>query len=165
MILSLIAAMSQNRVIGRAGGLPWKLPDDMKFFMRTTTGHTILMGRKTWESFPGGKALPNRRHLVISRQPDYIAQGAEVVATLDQALKLAAGDGEVFVIGGGQIYEQAIRRAQRIYLTLVHGEVEGDVLFPRIDPLRWSIVDKQHHPADERHAYAFTFIRYELNSR
>lgn len=165
MIVSLIAAMSTHRVIGRAGALPWKLPDDMKFFMRTTTGHTIIMGRKTWESFPGGKPLPNRRHIVITRQAGYVAEGAEVVATLDEAIELAADDGEVFVIGGGQIYEQAITRAQRIYLTLVHADVEGDVLFPRIDPLRWRIEHKEHHEADERHAYAFTFIRYELNSR
>lgn len=163
MIVSLIAAMSENRVIGRDGTLPWKLPDDMKFFMRTTTGHTIIMGRKTWESFPG--ALPGRRHIVITRQPDYAAEGAEVVGSLDEALRLAAGEEEVFVIGGGEIYAQAMGRAQRIYLTLVHAEVQGDAVFPRIDPLRWRIVDKQTHPADDRHAHAFTFLTYEPNTR
>ncbi|QNN25402.1 dihydrofolate reductase [Planctomycetales bacterium ZRK34] len=164
-MVSLIAAVSLNRVIGRQGGLPWKLPDDMKFFMRTTTGHTIIMGRKTWESFPG--TLPNRRHIVITRQSDYTAEGAEVVATLDQALALAAdaGDREVFVIGGGEIYAQAIDRADRLYLTRVHAEVEGDVLFPEIDESRWRLMQQDEHPADERHAYAFTFIRYESKSK
>ncbi len=163
MVLTLIAAMSENRVIGRDGGLPWRLPDDMRHFMRTTRGHTVIMGRRTWESMDG--PLKDRRNIVLTRQADYAAEGAEVVRTLEEAIRRAseqAGDEEpVFVIGGGEIYAQALEIADRLDLTIVHAELEGDAGFPAWSPRDWRLVSEEAHPADERHAHAFTFRVYE----
>ncbi len=164
MSLTLIAAMSENHVIGREGGLPWRLPADMRHFKEVTTGHPVVMGRRTWESMKG--PLPNRRNIVLSRRPGFTAEGAEVVTTLDAALARAeapaAEDGSpVFVIGGGEIYELALPRADRLDLTIVHAIVTGDAFFPAWDPAEWRLVSERHHPADERHAHAFTFRVYE----
>lgn len=127
--ISLIAAMSQNRVIGRNGQLPWRLPADLQHFKQLTTGHTLIMGRKTFESV--GKALPNRTNLVLSRQPNYSAANIEVFTTLADALAAVNPDEvEVFVVGGGEIYAQALPLADRIYLTVVHQSFEGDAFFP-----------------------------------
>lgn len=163
MILTLIAAMSENRVIGRDGDLPWRLPDDMRHFMRTTRGHPVIMGRRTWESMDG--PLKDRRNIVLTRQADYEAKGAEVVRTLEDAIRRAsseAGDDDpVFVIGGGEIYAQALEVADRLDLTMVHAEVHGDARFPEWSPRDWRLVSEEHHPADERHEHAFTFRVYE----
>lgn len=157
--ISLIAAMGRNRVIGRSGALPWRLPDDMRFFMRTTTGHAVIMGRKTWETMD--KPLPNRRNIVVTRQADYHAAGAEVVASLDEAIARTADESEVFIIGGGEIYQLALPIAHRLYITHVEGEFEGDAKFPEFDASRWRAVTRQHHDADDRHAHAFKFVMYE----
>ena len=162
MSVYVIAAMSENRVIGRGGGLPWHLPDDMKHFQQLTTGHTVIMGRKTFESMDG--PLPDRRNIVITRQSDYAPSGAEVAHSLDEALRLA-GDGDCFVSGGEEIYQLALPVADRLYLTVVHAEVDGDVRFPQFDTESWRMASESHRPADDRHAHAFTFQLYERARR
>ncbi|MFK7958889.1 MAG: dihydrofolate reductase [Phycisphaerales bacterium] len=163
MHLTLIAAMSENRVIGREGDLPWSLPDDMRHFMRTTRGHTVIMGRRTWASMDG--ALRHRRNVVITRQPDFVAEGAEVVGSLDAAIALVAADTgpaePVFIIGGGEIYRQSIDRADRLDLTIVHATIDGDTTFPEWSTDDWRVVSESDHAADDRHDHAFTFRVYE----
>ncbi len=158
MIVSLIAAMAENRVIGRADTLPWRLPQDMKRFKRLTMGHTVVMGRKTYETLDG--PLPGRRNVVLSRDPDRRYDGADVVATLDQALRLAGDDDEVFIAGGAELYRLAIDRADRIYLTVVHAEPDGDAFFPPFDESDWVLQADEPHEADERHGHAFSFRVY-----
>jgi dihydrofolate reductase len=159
VIVSLIAAMSENRVIGRDGALPWRLPLDMRHFKTLTTGHAVIMGRKTFETLPA--ALPHRRNIVLTRDRSYRPDGAEVVASLDDALQLAADDDEVFVAGGGDVYRLALPRADRLYLTLVHVTVDGDTHFPTVDDSAWRLVSDERHDCDERHAHAFSFRFYE----
>lgn len=159
MTVSLLVAMAENRVIGRDGDLPWHLPTDLKRFKRLTTGHAIVMGRRTWESI--GRPLPKRRSIVVSRRPGYEAAGAEVASGLEEALALAADDDEVFVIGGAELFAAALDRADRLYLTRVHAEVEGDVRMPPFDDGSWELVAEESHGGDERHAYSFTFETYE----
>ncbi len=163
MTTSLIFAMSENRVIGRDGDLPWHLPRDLKHFKKLTVGHPIIMGRKTYDSI--GKPLPKRRSLVLSRDPDYQPEGVEVVSSLEHALELTAHDDEAFVIGGAGVLVEALPRADRLYLTLVHAEVEGDVVFPPVDDRTWHLVSDDRHPADDRHAYPFSFRCYDLRQR
>lgn len=136
MTISLIAAMSQNRVIGRDNDLPWKLPDDMKFFQRTTKGHVVIMGRKNYDSLPPNyKPLPNRTNIILTRQAGFIAEDCIVCDNLEDALKYSRNEGEqeVFVIGGGQVYEQALDQSDRIYLTEIDAEIEGDTFFPELN--------------------------------
>lgn len=159
MKVSLILAMADNRVIGRDGGLPWHLPADLARFKELTVGHTIVMGRKTFESI--GRPLPRRRSVVLSRDPGYRAEGAEVAGSLEEALELAAEDGEVFVIGGAAVLAEALALAERLYLTRVHADVEGDVVCPPLDDGSWRIVQEERHAADQRHAYPFTFQVYD----
>lgn len=155
----LIAAMAENRVIGRGGGLPWRLPDDLKHFKRLTVDHTVIMGRKTFDEIR--HPLANRRNVVISRNPAFRPPGATVVPSLAEALALGATEREVFVIGGGEIYRQALPLADRIYLTVVHGLVEGDTWFPAFETTAgWVLEEETPHPADDRHAYPFTFRTY-----
>jgi dihydrofolate reductase len=152
--------MAENRVIGRAGGLPWRLPEDLKHFKRLTVDHTVIMGRKTFEEIR--HPLANRRNVVISRNPDFRPRGVTVVPSLDEALALGATEDEVFVIGGGEVYRLAIPRADRIYLTVVHASLEGDTWFPAFEAHDgWVLEEEAHHPADDRHAYSFTFRRYQ----
>ena len=158
MIVSLVAALSENRVIGRAGGLPWHLPDDQKHFKRLTVDHTVIMGRKTFDEIQ--RPLANRRNVVISRNPAFRPAGVTVVPSLKEALALGATESEVFVIGGAEIYRLALPRADRLYLTFVHAVVDGDTLFPAFDESAWVLDEEEHHPADERHSYSFTFRRY-----
>jgi dihydrofolate reductase len=154
--LALIAAVARGGVIGRKGGLPWRLPDELKHFKAKTLGHCLILGRKTWESLPG--ALPGRSVIVVTSRADYVAEGALVAGGLDAALALAEqrGDDEPLVGGGAALYAQALPRATRLWLTRVHADVEGDVFFPEWDASQWRRVDAREHPADERHAYAFT---------
>lgn len=159
MKVSLILAMAENRVIGRGNDLPWHLPADLKRFKALTLDHTIVMGRKTWESI--GRPLPRRRSIVISRNPDYEADGAEVAGSLDEALALAAGDDEVFVIGGAAVFAAAVPRADRVYLTRVHAEVAGDIACPPLDDGSWVLVEEERHEANEHHAYPFSFQVYD----
>ncbi len=158
MIVSLVVAMAEHRVIGRDGGLPWRLPDDLKHFKRLTIDHTVIMGRRTFDEV--GRPLANRRNVVISRNRAFRPDGVTVVSSLDEALALTATETEVFVIGGGEIYRQALPRADRVYLTLVHATVEGDTTFPEFEQSAWVIESEEFHPADDRHAYGFTFREY-----
>ena len=151
--ISLIWAMTRNRVIGNAGGLPWDLPDEMAHFKRTTLGHAVIMGRRTYESV--GHPLPQRRNIVLSRRGlATVDPGVTVAADFDAALA-AAGEGECFVIGGAQPYAAALPRAHRLIGTFIDAEIEGDTLFPQFDPDDWRLVESTHHPADERHAYGY----------
>jgi dihydrofolate reductase len=158
VIVSIIAAMAENRVIGRDGRLPWRLPKDMQHFKRLTVDHTVIMGRKTFEEL--SRPLANRRNVVISRNPSFHPHGVTVVPTLGEALALGAGEREVFVIGGGEVYRLALARADRLYLTIVHANVEGDTTFPPFDAAAWALEEEEHHPADAHHPHAFTFRRY-----
>lgn len=130
MIISLIAAVAENGVIGRKGALPWHIPSDLKRFNAVTRGHTVIMGRKTFESI--GRPLPGRRNIVLTRQQDYQAEGCEIVHDLDSAFAACAGEAEVFIGGGGEVYAATIPLADRIYLTRVKAAVEGDTFFPEI---------------------------------
>jgi dihydrofolate reductase len=155
--VSLIAAVARNGVIGRGGKLPWHLPADLKRFKELTLGHHVIMGRRTWESI--GKALPGRTNVVVSRRANLPPPGVTVVRSLDAALDAARADGddEAFVIGGGELYAAALRRADRIYLTVVDADVEGDARFPAFDRAQWVETAREPHLVDERHAHAFAF--------
>ena len=151
--LTLIAAMSSNRVIGADGKLPWHEPEDLRFFKATTAGHAVIMGRKTWDAL--GRPLPKRRNLVVTRQAGFVAVGAEVFASLAAAVAAArSSDREPMVIGGGEIYRQALPTATRIHLTEVRGEATGDASFPELDPARWAV-------ASERESGRLVFRTYE----
>ena len=162
MKISVIAAMSQNRVIGRDGSLPWHLPTDLARFKSITTGHTVIMGRKTFESV--GKPLPNRRTIIITRNNDYQCADVFIAHSLDEALDHAAHEDEVFILGGETVYRIALPRADRLYLTIIHATIEGDTYFPNLDFDDWKLVEDERHESDERHAYAFSFRRYERAS-
>lgn len=160
--LSIIAAMAENRVIGRDNALPWRLPADLAHFKRLTLGKPIVMGRRTWESLPG--LLPHRTHVVITRDRHYAANGASVAHGIDHALSLVGDVDEVMVIGGEQLYRQTLPLASRMYLTLVHDEVEGDAVFPEFPPADWREVAREAHQADERNPAAYTFVTFERNA-
>jgi dihydrofolate reductase len=159
MRVSLIVAMARNGVIGRDGGLPWRLAADLQRFKKLTMGHHILMGRKTFESI--GRLLPGRISVVITRQSNYQAQGALVAGSLEAALASTAGDPEIFVIGGAEIYQQALASANRIYLTEVEAHVVGDTMFPDWDRDEWRLVERTQYAADERNEFAHTFSIWE----
>ncbi len=158
-LVTLIAAMAENRVIGRGGGLPWRLPDDMRHFKRLTVDHTVIMGRKTFDEIK--RPLDNRRNVVITRNPDFRPHGATVVPSLAEALALGATEDEVFVIGGGEIYRLALPLADRLWLTVVHAEVVGDTTFPPFESDDWVLVSEEPHAADARHLHGFTIRRYD----
>jgi len=157
--IALLAAVADNGVIGRGNALPWRLPDDLKRFKALTLGKPVLMGRKTFESI--GKPLPERVNLVLTRMRDWHGAGVHAVGTLDEAVARAGMAPELVVIGGAELYRLALPRARRIYLTRVHAEVPGDTSFPSIDAAQWREIESQWHAADERHAYAMTFITLE----
>ena len=152
-MITIIAAAAQNDSIGKDNQLIWHLSNDLKRFKSLTSGHHIIMGRKTFESFP--KALPNRVNVIITRDKNYTAENAIV------ALALAKDDEQPFIIGGGEIYRQSLDIATRIELTRVHHEFEGDTFFPEIDPEVWKEVSREDHVKDEKHAYDYSFITYE----
>lgn len=158
MIVSLVVAVAENGVIGRAGGLPWHLPKDLQHFKKLTVDHTVIMGRKTFDEIK--QPLANRRNVVISRDASFQPRGVTVVPSLKEALALGATEDEVFVIGGGEIFRLALPRADRLYLTQVHAKVEGDTCFPAFDLATWALEDEEYHPADLKHAYPFTFRTY-----
>lgn len=155
--VSLIVAVAENGVIGRAGQLPWHLPDDLKRFKALTMGKPMLMGRRTFDSI--GRLLPGRTSLVLTHLQNWATSGAVVVHSMEEALAEArrCGAAELAVIGGAEVFRLALPLAQRIDLTRVHAEVEGDVYFPELDPREWRETERLEHPADARHAYAMTF--------
>lgn len=156
----MIWAMSENRVIGINNSLPWKLPADMRWFRQHTLGKPILMGRTTYESF-GSKALPQRRNLILSRDPAFKASDAEVVDSLQHAIELCADHEELMIIGGASVYEQFLPQATRLYMTLVHTQLQGDAYFPDLDLEQWKLLEQQDHQQDEKHAYDYSFYRYQ----
>lgn len=160
-MITIIAALAQNNAIGFENKLIYWLPNDLKRFKALTTGHTIIMGRKTFESLPKG-ALPNRRNIVLSRQNNYSAPGAEVFPSLDKALSTCTDSEEVFIIGGSSLYTEALDRADRLCLTHIEDTpAQADAFFPTIDPQRWHIVKDEIHEKDEKHQYGYHFMDYE----
>jgi len=161
MIISLIAVLGKNNEIGKDNRLLCRLPSDLKRFKAITTGHTVIMGRKTFESLPGG-ALPNRRNIIISRNEQLTVKGAEVYSSLDYALLKCISEAEVFIIGGAQIYEQAFPVADKLYITRIHCTFpDADAFFPVIDRNVWKETGRETFPADENNPYPFTFSEYE----
>jgi dihydrofolate reductase len=159
MRLALIAALDHNGLIGRDNDLPWRLPADLQHFKRMTMGKPILMGRLTWESL--GRPLPGRHNIVLTHNPDYRADGATVVASIDAALDAAGDTDEAMVIGGAAFYRAMLPRAERLYLTRIDAEFEGDAWFPEIDPDTWREVAHEAHAADERNAHPYAFVTLE----
>jgi dihydrofolate reductase len=152
MVISAVVAASQNGVIGKGGGLPWHLPGELARFKEITIGHPIIMGRKTHESI--GRALPGRKNIIITRDKSYKAEGCTVVSSLDEALKASEEADNVFVIGGASIYELAMPRLDKIYLTEVKADISGDKYF-YFDKSGWKMIDSEPHPADENNKYAY----------
>ena len=160
--LAMVVAMDKKGLIGADNGLPWRLPDDMQWFVRQTMGKPIIMGRKTYESIPAKfRPLKGRHNIVLTRDRSYEAPGAIVVHSVEEALA-AAGDVEEIIIGGGaNLYAQLLPQTNRIYLTLIEAELDGDAYFPEIEWSAWREAFREHHPADERHNFAFTWLILE----
>jgi dihydrofolate reductase len=156
--ITIIAAMARNRAIGQGGRMPWHLPADLQHFKRTTMGKPVIMGRKTWEAI--GRALPGRQNIVVSRGRGYAAEGCEIADSLEKALQLADGP-EVMIIGGGELYRQALPLAQRMVLTLVCCTPEADTFFPDWPAAEWRQVSGERHAADERNPHAYEFREYQ----
>lgn len=157
--ISLIVAMAANRVIGRDNDLPWRLPEDLRRFKRLTMGHTLVMGRKTWESI--GRPLPGRDVVVVTRQEGYeVPPGVSVVRSVDEALEAARGD-EVFIGGGEEIFRQTIDRADRLHLTRIDKDFPGDTFFPEFDPERFRLVEREDHEATEEVPFGYSFLTYD----
>ncbi|NND78960.1 MAG: dihydrofolate reductase [Maribacter sp.] len=156
----MIAAAGENNALGKDNDLLWHLPDDFKRFKELTTGHCIIMGRKTFESFP--KPLPNRTHIIITRDTNYKVELPDciVVHTFKDALKLCSGDEQPFIIGGGEIYAQGEKFADKLEITRVHEDFEADTFFPKVDEAVWQLMESEYHPKDERHNYDFTYLTY-----
>ena len=157
--LHMIVAMTPRRAIGAAGKMPWHLPEDLKRFKRLTMGKPMVMGRRTFESI--GKPLPGRLNIVVTRDTNYRREGVTAVHDVDGALRAAGDAPEVMVIGGAELFRALLPRAGRIHLTRVHGNIEGDVMWPALDERDWAVVERETHAADERHAYAMTFEVWE----
>jgi dihydrofolate reductase len=158
-VITLIVAVADNGVIGRDNALPWHLPEDLKRFKRLTMGKPMIMGRKTFESI--GKPLPGRRNIVVTRDPNYHREGVEVVHGTAEALAATAGAPELMVIGGAELFRVFLPLAGRIHLTRVHGNIEGDVVWPALDNRQWEVTGRERHEADDRHAHAMTFEVWE----
>lgn len=157
-MITIIAATAQNNALGKDNKLIWHLSDDLKRFKSLTLDGHIIMGRKTFESLPG--ILPKRKHIVITRNPEFQQEGVVVVQSLEQALEVVPSDEVAFVVGGGEIYAQTINIADKIELTRVHHDFEADTFFPEIDLDKWELVSSEFHPKDEKHQYNFTFETY-----
>lgn len=159
--ISAILAMSENRVIGNHNQLPWRLPADLRHFKAITSGHPILMGRKTFESI--GRPLPNRLNIILTRDKRYLAEGCEVVSSIEDAMKRAEATGseEIFIIGGAEIYRQLLPQTECIYMTLIHHPFEGDAFFPPLEEDEWKAVEEEHHEPEGENHYAYSFIKYQ----
>ena len=157
-MITLIAAVAQNNALGKDNQLLWHLPDDFKRFKNITSGHYIIMGRKTFESFP--KPLPNRTHVIITRQKKYTSENCIVVDSLQKAIAICPKEEELIIIGGGEIYKQSIEIAHKLDITRVHHTFEADTFFPEIDLNEWKLTSAEFHPKDEKHSYDFMFETY-----
>lgn len=162
MDISIVVALSDNHVIGRNNTLPWRLPEDLKHFKRTTMGYPVVMGRKTFESI--GKPLPGRLNIVVTRQRDWRADGAQRVNSIDEAFRLGAQNAQsksldqVMLIGGADLYAQSLARCTRLYLTEVHAQIDGDAFFPHINRSQWTELSREHHAADEKNPHDYSFV-------
>jgi len=163
MIVSLIAAVTKNHVIGKNNDLPWKLPDDMKYFMETTREHAVIMGRKNFFSLPEKfRPLKDRLNIVITRNSEPLKDyDVRVASSIENAFAQAPQSEEVFVIGGAEIFRQTLSKADRLYITEIDANIDGDVYFPEFDKSEWKEISRRHHGTDERHAYAFDFVIYQ----
>ncbi len=161
-IISLIAAMAKNRIIGKDNQMPWHLPADLAHFKQITLGKPIIMGRKTFESI--GKPLPGRQNIVVSRDSHYSREGVDAVESLEQAIKTAGTVEEIIIVGGGNIYEQMLPQAHRLYLTHIDLEIDGDTQFPEYKHLGWQKISKEHHPADGKNRHHCTFVLLQKKS-
>lgn len=159
MRITLIAAVSENGVIGRGNALPWHLPADLQRFKQLTLGHAVVMGRKTWESIR--RPLPHRRNIVLSSSPGFHPVGATVVPTFGAAIEAARDLAELFAIGGSRVFEVALPLTDRLEITRVHASVPGDAFFPKLDLSEWKLVAEERHPADEQHAHPYSFLTYD----
>lgn len=159
-MLTLIVAASDNNVIGKNNELIWHLPNDFKRFKKLTTGHQIIMGRKTFDSLPG--LLPNRSHIIISRKRNLLINECKIVSSLENAIRLAyASDPNPYIIGGGEIYKKAIKIADKLEITRVHANFDGDTFFPEIDPEIWKLTAEQINKKDDTHKYDYSYLTYE----
>lgn len=154
-MITLIAAAAENNALGKDNAMLWHLPDDFKRFKEITTGHYIIMGRKTFESFP--KPLPNRTHIIITRQKGYTQEGCIVVDSMENAIAACPKDEDIFIIGGGEIYNLGMPFADIIELTRVHESFEADAFFPEINRNEWELISEEYHPTDEKHKVDFSF--------
>lgn len=162
-VIAIIAAVARNRTIGAGNKMPWHLPDDLKRFRQLTTGHRVIMGRKTFESI--GRPLPNRTNIIVTRSKSFAAAGCAIVHTLEDAFATAsAPDTVAFVIGGGDIYAQTLDRAEKMYLTEIDAEIAGDAFFPLFDRSEWIEVGREPRGADESRTISFSFVDYERRS-
>lgn len=159
MSLALIVATGENNEIGKDGRMPWHLPADLKHFKSLTLGKPVIMGRRTYEAI--GKPLPERRNIVVTHNPEFRAPGCELAASFTDALVIASGVPEIIVIGGAQIYRDALPRAQRIYLTRVHARFDADTFFPQLDAAEWREIAREDHAADERNPFNYSFSTLE----
>ncbi len=158
--ISIIVAMAKNRVIGKDNDMPWHLPADLQHFRKMTTEKPIIMGRKTYESI--GRPLPKRHNIIVSRNADYEVEGCDVVGSLEEAVACAGEVEEVMIIGGGFLYEQTINRADKLYLTFIDLEVEGDTLFPSYEHLSLTKIESEHHKADEKNPHNYEFTEFTV---
>ncbi|MDG5788911.1 dihydrofolate reductase [Evansella sp. AB-P1] len=158
-MISMIVAMGENNVIGLNGDMPWHIPNDLKYFKRVTSGHSVIMGRKTYESI--GKPLPNRRNFVITHNQAFSVPGVEVCHSLQELDQLVTSNEEIFVIGGATIYKELLPKADRLYITKIHDQFEGDTYFPQFKEEEWKIVSMEQGTVDEKNKYPHTFLIYE----
>lgn len=182
MRISIIVAASENNVIGRDNSIPWHLPDDLKYFRKKTEGHPVIMGRKNFESIVAalGGPLPKRSNIIVTRDSSYTAAGCQVSSSLQEAIMYghmkdptSSADGglrgasneEIFIIGGGEIYKQALDLCNYIYCTRIHAWIAGDIFFPEIDTNIWEVVEREEHPADTAHKFSFTYLTYKRKDR
>jgi len=157
--ITLIVAAAENNAIGKDNQMPWHLPNDFKYFKRSTLGHSVIMGRKTFESI--GRPLPDRRNIILTRDQNYINPDIDVANSIDEVLTYCRDEREIFIIGGANIYKQTLALAHRVLLTRVHTVVDGDAFFPELPPTEWELTGSEHHQKDEKHAFDYTFEVWE----
>ncbi|WP_437922013.1 dihydrofolate reductase [Sphingobacterium sp. LRF_L2] len=157
--LTQIVAATNNNVIGKDNKMPWHLPDDFKYFKKNTIDHSVIMGRKTFDSL--GKALPDRRNIVLTRDQEWAAEDVDVANSIQEILTYCRDEREIFIIGGAKIYEQTLPMSEKVLLTRVDTSIDGDAFYPELPLSEWKLVNSEHHPKDERHAYDFTFEVWE----
>lgn len=157
--ITLIVAAAENNAIGKDNQMPWHLPNDFKYFKRSTLGHSVIMGRKTFESI--GRPLPDRRNIILTRDQNYINPDIDVANSIDEVLTYCRDEREIFIIGGANIYRQTLALAHRVLLTRVHTVVDGDAFFPELPPTEWELTSSEHHQKDEKHAFDYTFEVWE----